>query len=224
MFVELLFVIHTEAIQVGWDLRVFSFFFFFEKPFFWTIVEKKNFRTRRGFLQQFSLGVVRFSVDDTHSGGRVPRFLRLSSQAIWEEERESERERKGERREGRGKGSSSFHQKHRVRLLFLPHFIEEGHYSRRLTGTPFFPTLTTPHQRSSRCRRRRRTLGYAVACSRQWYRRKRGERLGPLYNSRRGRRYQGEINIINNIVKKIQPAAPATVTLALPRNVSLASW
>lgn len=208
---------HKTVIQIGRDFRVFDESFLLDNK-----VEKKNFRWHPAwFLQQFSLGVVRFSVDDTRSGGRLPRFLRLSSQAIWEEERESERER--ERR--RGKRSSSFHQKHRVRLLFLPHFIEEGHYSRRLTGTPFFPTLTTPHHRSSRCRRRRRrTLGYAVACSRQWYRRKRGERLGPLYNSRRGRRYQGEINIINNIVKKIQPAAPATVTPALPRNVSLASW
>lgn len=129
------------------------------------------------------------------SGGRVPRFLRLFLRAIWEEERETER---GERRDfllsPKTPGAAALPLAlHRREPLFTsPH------------GNPFLST-PSPLRRASRCRcrrRRRRTLEYTVACSRQWYRRKRGEHLDPLYNSRRGRRYRGEINIINNIVKK----------------------
>lgn len=67
---------------------------------------------------------------------------------------------------------------------------------------------------------------------RQWYRRKREERLGPLYNSRRGCLYRGKINIINNMVKerkkerkeKKMYSPPASRATTLPQNVSLAAW
>lgn len=78
-----------------------------------------------------SQGVARFSVDDTPvvAVGCRDFFVSFCEQS----------ERKKERRSEVREGTSSFHRKHRVRLLFLSHSIEESHYSRLLTATPFFP-------------------------------------------------------------------------------------
>lgn len=53
-----------------------------------------------------------------------------------------------------------------------------------------------------------------------------GRERSPLYNSRRGCLYRGKINIINNIVKKMEKegeGTAASVAATLPQNVSLAA-